>query len=429
MGRYTDDLLQYLNASPTAFHAAHEAARRLAAAGFSELDERSSWRLEEGGRYFLTRQDSSVVAFRVGRGSPVENGVRIATAHTDSPGLRIKVDTENYRNGGLRTSVEIYGGPIMATWFDRELSIAGRVLVGKGADMSAHLFNHAEPCAVIPNLAIHLNRQVNKGVELNAQTEMRAILSVSCPEKEAAGYLRRLLARELESDPEEVREYDLFLYPSEASRIVGDNQDMYMSGRIDNLGMCHAVLAALLETRGDATAFGVLFDSEEIGSMTWQGAHSSFLRDVLQRVLLRGRSDSESFFRALASSYLVSGDAAHAVHPNYTDKHDESFTPELNKGPVVKINAGQRYTTTAESSSRFLHMCRSVGIPVQRFIGRSDMPSGGTVGPITSSSLGIPSVDVGNPIWGMHSARETGGVEDQEHMVAALRAYYDNGLV
>jgi aspartyl aminopeptidase len=429
MGEYTDDLLEYLNASPTAFHAAKETKRRLLLTGFSELDERSSWRLEKGGLYFVTRQDASVVAFRVGRRDPVENGVRIAAAHTDSPGLRIKVDSENYRNGGLRTSVEVYGGPIMATWFDRELSVAGRVLIGNGGAMSARLFDSGVPCAVIPNLAIHLNRQVNKGVELNAQNEMRAILSVSCAENEVKGYLRRFLARELGVDPEAIGEYDLFLYPAEGARILGDARDMFMSGRIDNLGMCHAVLTALVETQGDDTVFGVLFDSEEIGSMTWQGAHSSFLRDILQRVLLPERSDSESFFRALASSYLVSGDAAHAVHPNYPDKHDESFVPELNKGPVVKINAGQRYTTTAESSSLFIQMCRNLDIPVQKFIGRSDMPSGGTIGPITSSNLGIPSVDIGNPIWGMHSARETAGVKDQEHMIAALRAYLDNGLV
>ncbi len=203
---------------------------------------------------------------------------------------------------------------------------------------------------------------------------------------------------------------------------------MFVSGRIDNLGMSHAVLTALIEAQGDDTVFGALFDSEEVGSQTWQGAHSSFLRDIISRVLLPGRSSVEDFPRTMASSYLISGDAAYAVHPNYSDRHDESFMPELNKGPVVKINAGQRYTTTAESSSKFVSMCMGRDIPVQKYIGRSDMSSGGTIGPITSSLLGIPSVDVGNPIWGMHSSRETGGVADQDHMIAALRVYFEEGI-
>lgn len=428
MGKYTDDLIQYLNASPTAFHAAAEAKRRLEQAGFTALNERESWALEPGSGYFVVRQDSSVIAFRLGTSELAITGFRIAASHTDSPGLRIKVDSESIKAGALRVTVEVYGGPIRATWMDRELAIAGRVLVGKkGEALQAVLFDTVEPYALIPNVAIHLNRDVNKGVELNAQTQMKAILGVSKTEKDAKDYIRRLVAEKMNLSAESVGEYDLFLYPCEQARYIGSDRDMFVSGRIDNLGMSHAVLTSLIESEGEGTSVGVLFDSEEIGSQTWQGAQSSFLRDVLKRIHLTRDSGEEEFLRTLAGSYLVSGDAAHAVHPNYADKHDESFQPELNKGPVVKIHAGQRYTTTAESSARFLRICGSRDIPVQKFIGRSDVPSGGTIGPITSSRLGIPSVDVGNPIWGMHSARETGGSADQDHMIAAVKAFYEDG--
>ncbi len=425
----TEDLIRFLDASPTAYHAVEQAVSRLKGAGFQELNERDSWKLDKNAGYFVEREDSSVIAFKTGACIPADSGFRILAAHTDSPGFKIKVDSENWKAGGLRVTVEIYGGPIRATWFDRELSIAGRVLVDNGNGYETMLFDAVDPCAVIPNLAIHLNRDVNKGVEYNAQTQMRAVFSVSIPETAVAGHLRRMLAKNLKIELASIGGYDLFLYPVECGRVVGTDQDMFMSARIDNLGMSHAILSALQDSEaGDATLVGALFDSEEIGSMTWQGARSGFLRDVLHRITLCADDGDEDFFRALAGSCMVSGDAAHAIHPNYSESHDESFAPELNGGPVVKIHAGQAYTTTGKSGGDFENLCKRHGIPVQRFFNRSDLPTGGTIGPVTSAHLGVPSVDVGNPIWGMHSVRETAGVDDQGYMIAALIAFFKEGL-
>jgi aspartyl aminopeptidase len=429
VGDRTEDLIRFLNASPTAYHAVEQAVSRLTNAGFIELDERDSWKLKKNTGYFVRRQGTSIIAFKTGSGNPADTSFRIVAAHTDSPGLKIKVDSENWKSGALRVTVEIYGGPIQATWFDRELSIAGRVLVGGGDGYKTELFNAVDPWAVIPNLAIHLNRDVNKGAAYNAQTQMRALLSVSVLESEVPGYLRRLLAKRMEVELASIDGYDLFLYPAEPARLVGIDKDMLMSSRIDNLGMSHAVLTALLDTKpNESTLVGALFDSEEIGSMTWQGARSWFLRDVLHRITLSTGGANDDFFRALAGSYMISGDAAHAVHPNYSEKHDEGYTPMLNRGPVVKIHAGQAYTTTGESDGKFVNLCRGHDIPVQRFFNRSDLPTGGTIGPVTSATLGIPSLDVGNPIWGMHSARETGGVDDQDYMTAALIVFFAEGL-
>ena len=425
----TADLIRFLDASPTAYHAVAQSVARLEKAGFIELNERDKWQLDKQAGYFVRRQDSSVIFFRTGSDTPAESGYRIVAGHTDSPGLKIKVDSENWKAGGLRLTVEIYGGPIRSTWFDRELSIAGKVHIREGDRNKSLLFDAVEPYAVIPNLAIHLNRDVNKGVEYNPQTQMRAVLSVSMPENGTTGYLRRLLAQKIKVDSGLINGYDLFLYPVEHARIVGPDQDLFMSSRIDNLGMSHAALTALLERESqDATLVGALFDSEEIGSLTWQGARSSFLRDVLHRISLCAGGGAEEFLRALAGSCLVSGDAAHAVHPNYSESHDESFAPELNGGPVVKEHTGGAYTTTGESGGRFVNLCKRNDIPVQQFFNRSDLPTGTTIGPVTSSNLGIQSVDVGNPIWGMHSARETGGVNDQYHMIAALTAFFNEGL-
>ena len=429
MADYAADLMQFFDRSPTAFHAVAEAESRLVAAGFQRLDERDPWKLDRGGRYYVVRQDASLIAIKNGNGDPADTGFRIVASHTDSPGFSIKTDSEHFSAGAVKAAVEVYGGPIHSSWLDRGLAIAGRVSVRNGTSWRFLLFNSADSCAIIPNLAIHLNRDANKGVELNLQTQMNAVLSVTAEETEAKGYIRRLVADRLKIPFEHIGEYDLYLCPAEPASLVGGDRDMIASGRIDNLGMSHAIITALLEEGGgDITSIGALFDSEEIGSMTWQGAHSSFLRDILHRCVVSMGADEESMYRALARSYLISGDAAHAIHPNYSEKHDEHFAPKLNRGPVVKVQAAKGYTTTAESAGRFINLCNENNIPVQKFIGRSDTRSGGTLGPVTSSFLGIPSVDVGNPIWGMHSARETAGVKDQDHMIAAVKAFFREGF-
>lgn len=417
--------MRFLDAAPTAYHAVEQSALRLQEAGFIELRERTAWKVTPGNRYFVRRENSSLIAFRTGAGACEDHGFRIAAAHTDSPGFKIKPDSEHWKAGGLRVGVEVYGSPIRSTWIDQELGIAGRVVLSGPDGAQTALFDTGEPVAVIPNVALHLNREMNKGVEYNPQTDMCPVLSVSVSEAQANGFLRRLIAEKLAVDPSSIDGYDLYLYPAETARIVGAQRDMFMSGRIDNLAMSHAVLSSLIEAGdGNPTLVAVFFDSEEIGSMTLQGARSWFLRDILRRITLCSGKGEEEFLRALASSFLISGDAAHAVHPNYSDKHDERFSPQLNKGPVVKMHGGGNYTTTAITGGRFISLCRSSSIPVQCFINRSDMPTGGTIGPVTSAHLGVPSVDVGNPIWSMHSARETAGVKDHEYMTAALLSFF-----
>ncbi|MBT3273557.1 MAG: M18 family aminopeptidase, partial [Spirochaetales bacterium] len=399
------------------------------AAGYIQLKEGDAWDLQPGGKYLVTRQDSSVIGFHVGTKEPADSGFRIAAAHTDSPGFRLKTETEDVSAGALRVTAEVYGGPILSSWLDRDLSIAGRVVFDDGGKLASTLFNAFDAVAVIPSVAIHLNREVNKGIELNAQEKLRAVLSVSVDEQDKKGFLKRLIGKALGIDAARIHDADLYLFSAEPARLISGEDNMYVSGRIDNLGMSHAVMAALCgSSAAEPTCVAALFDSEEIGSMTWQGAQSSFLRDLLHRISLSFSDSNEDFFRALAHSSLISADAAHAVHPNYADKHDSYYVPNLNGGPVVKANARQSYTTTAESGERFIKLCKNHKIPVQKFIGRSDIPSGGTIGPITSASLGIPSVDIGNPIWGMHSIRETAGTKDQPYMVDALKAFFQEGL-
>jgi len=421
--------MRFLDAAPTAYHAVDRIASRLMGAGFIELDERKAWTLAPKNGYFVRRQGSSIVFFRTGTAAREENGFRIAVAHTDSPGFKLKADSENLKAGGLRVTVEAYGSPIRATWFDRELGMAGPVIRSGAGGLETVLFRTEKPCALIPNIAVHLNREMNSGTEHNVQTDMRAVFSVTVPETRVDGYIRSLVAEELGIPRASIEGYDLYLFPAEKAAFVGEQEDMFMSGRIDNLAMSHAVFSSILEAGDtDATLVGALFDSEEVGSVTRQGAGSWFLRDVLRRISLCGKKSEEEFFRALAGSFIVSGDAAHAVHPNYSDKHDESFAPQLNRGPVIKVHAGQHYTTTADTGGRFARLCKRRGIPVQKFISRSDIPTGPTIGSITAAYLAVPSVDVGGPIWGMHSARETAGAQDQDFMIAALVAFFEEGL-
>ena len=421
MEQTMQDLMGFLENSPTAFHAASAVEKAISGAGFIRLDETAKWNLPVGGKYFVMRYDSSIIAFVLGD-TP---GYRIVAAHTDSPCLKLKAGSEQIKAGAVRVSLEVYGAPILATWLDRPLGIAGRVLVEQSGDMAARLFRSPKPVATIPSLAIHLNRDANKGFELNAQDHIRAIFSTTVDDPEGSALIQNYVAREMGIEESSIREYDLYLYEDTPPCLVGTREDMVTAGRLDNLGMTHAILAALLgEESTGMTRVAVLFDSEEIGSLTRQGAQSSFLRDTLHRVELSRGGEDEDFYRSLARSYLISADAAHAVHPNYLEKHDENFSPKLNKGPVIKINAGQKYTTTAETAALFASLCRENGIPYQKLIGRSDMRSGGTIGPAASSSLGVKSVDVGNPLWAMHSVRETAGVKDHAFMIDALSAFY-----
>jgi aspartyl aminopeptidase len=422
--------MQFLDDSPCSYLAASSAEELLIQAGFSRLMETEVWKLKAGQGYYLTRNDSSLIAFRLGKKNPDQTGFGICAAHLDSPALKLKSEAERLDKNYAKIGVEVYGGPITSTWLDRELSIAGRVMVmnSKTKKTEARLVDLKAPIAIIPNAAIHMNREVNKGFEYNAQTHLSAILQATGEEK-AQNALKQLLADHLKLKPEQILESDLFLYDTAKAAKTGLNGELLTCGRLDDLAMAHAILLALMESKAaDQTQLAVLYDNEEIGSQTLQGANSSLLNDILQRICLSQKLDAEGMQIALRKSFIISGDMAHAYHPNFAEKHDPAYAPLMNHGPVIKMNANFRYATTAESCAAFSAICKRSKVPVQKIINRSDLPCGSTVGPMTSAALSIPAVDIGNPMWAMHSIRETMGVYDHEYLIMALTEFYQNGI-
>ncbi len=426
-----DDLLAYVDASPTPYHACAETVRRLVAAGFRALDERESWALSPGDKVYVTRGDSSVLAFVVG-GVPVERaGFHLVGAHTDSPNLRLKPRPEVTKNGLHTLGVEPYGGVLYHTWLDRDLSLAGRVLVQHGTGLATHLVRFDRPMARVPSLAIHLNRGVNTdGLILNAQQHLPPLLGL-----EALGPLdvRELVAARLgetghPTSGKDILGFDLSLYDVVPSTRSGLRGELLHAPRLDNLASCHAALSALLAVDGphDATRGVVLYDHEECGSRSAQGADSPLLRSMLERLVLAQEHRGDSLHRALARSFFISADMAHAVHPNYADKHEPAHMPHLGRGPVLKSNSSQSYATDGESWATFEALCRRANVKPQHFVTRSDLGCGSTIGPITAAQLGIRTVDVGNPMLSMHSIRELCAASDVAQMIAVLKAFFES---
>ena len=417
-------LIDFLKASPTPFHATRSMAQRLQAAGFRALDEREPWHTEPGGRYYVTRNDSSIIAFRLGHRAPLDGGLRLVGAHTDSPCLRVKPQPELQRQGFFQLGVEVYGGALLAPWFDRDLSLAGRVTFREGGKVQSLLIDFEQPIAVIPNLAIHLNREANQGWAINAQTELPPILA-QFPGEDSADFravLTERLAEEHGISADAVLDYELSFYDTQSAAVVGLNQDFIAGARLDNLLSCYAGLQALIEADGNESCVLVCTDHEEVGSCSACGADGPFLEQVLRRVLPEG----DAFVRIIQKSLLVSADNAHGVHPNYADKHDGNHGPKLNAGPVIKINSNQRYATNSETAGFFRHLCLENEVPVQSFVVRSDMGCGSTIGPITASQLGVRTVDIGLPTFAMHSIRELAGSHDLDHLVKVLTAFYSS---
>jgi len=422
MDNYIHDLMAFLDNAPTSVHASLQIAERLEKAGYVLLDESQPWKLVPGGKYYIRRAETAVAAFAVGSTIPSSTGYRIAASHIDSPALKIKPQSLSKSGNITLVGVEVYGGPILATWTDRELSIAGMAVVRGESGFASVPVDLKRPVAVIPNAAIHLNRDVNNGFVYNKQTHLQAMLDTG---SESENPLLEAVAAALDVPADRIADMDLFLYDPSPACLAGLQENMLLSGRLDNLAMTHAILASLLDVANpEATAVGMFFDHEEIGSETLQGAMSSLLEEILERVGIAMGMDAEQRYLALRSSFLVSADMAHAFHPAYADKYEPSYSPQMNKGPVIKINAGQRYSTTAASSARFASLCESAGVACQKFMTRSDLPCGSTVGPIVSSRLGIPAVDIGNPMWAMHSIRETCGTQDHLDLIRVLHLYY-----
>lgn len=420
------DLLDYLDASPTPWHAVASAEARLRAAGFSRLTETERWRLEAGGRYYVTRGESSLIAFVAGRGPLAETGFRIVGAHTDSPGLRLKPRPGLDGDGLWRLAVEVYGGPILATFADRDLSLAGRVLARGAGGPTAHLVRFEQPLLRLPNLAIHMNREVNEqGLKFNRQTELPLLLGLATEGQEVEASLRALLADAAHVEAQDILGWDLAAYDVQKAGLWGAANEFIASGRIDNLASCHAALQALCARAAPAaTCVAALFDHEEVGSASPTGAGGSFAADVLDRLCLLAGLDGEDRLRAMAASFFVSADAAHAYQPNFPAAYEPGHKVRVNGGPVIKTHVGQRYTTHAGTAARFMSLCEQAGVPCQQYAHRADLACGSTIGPILAAQLGIPGVDVGSAMWAMHSARESAGAHDQAYMIAALGALF-----
>ena len=422
-------LLDFLDASPVNFLAAQNIATELEKAGYRKLDPREPIGIVKAGdKLYVTKNDSSVYAFHIGRQPMAEAGFRMICAHCDSPTFRIKPNAEMLCEGGIvKLNTEVYGGPIMSTWFDRPLTIAGRVIVrGQDALNPETLLLHVKrPLLQISNLAIHFNRQVNDGVKLSKQKDMLPILGIINDELEKGNLLMNIICGELSIKPEQVLDFDLYLADATPACTFGVHDEFLSSGRLDDLSMCFAGLEAMIDTdTADATKVLAIFDNEETGSQTKQGAGSPFLAMMLQRIALAQSGSVEAWYQAIERAFMISADNAHAWHPNYSEKYDPTNHPVLGGGPVIKFNAAQKYASDAVSAAVFAEICREAGVPCQRFVNHSDVAGGSTLGNILASSIPLRGVDMGNAILAMHSCRETGSVADHLYTVKAFTQFF-----
>lgn len=416
------DLLDFIDASPSPWHAVATCKQRLLAAGFRRLEEFDRWDLEAGGRYFVIRGGSSIIAFTIGSQALAETGLTMVGAHTDSPGLRLKPRPADDASGVVRLGVEVYGGPILATFADRDLGLAGRVMVRNDVGIESRLVHIDQPLLRLPNLAIHMNREVNEsGLKFNKQTELPLLLGMSNDEREAEAQFRRPLAEALDVAPENLMTWELAACDTQKGSFWGADGEFIANSQLDNLASCHAALSALLAVENPGqTCLVALFDHEEVGSESAAGAGGSLVGDVLQRISGNFSLDGEDLRRLLARSFFISADMAHAWHPNFPAAYDPGHRVLVNAGPVIKHNCNQRYSTGADTAALFMAICEQAGVPCQQYAHRTDLGCGSTIGPIVAARLGIPSVDVGAPMWAMHSIRESAGVVDHAYMITAL---------
>lgn len=419
-------LLDFIDASPSPCHAVASVAAVLNAHGFKPLIENQPWQFRKGGRYYVVRDGASIIAFVLGQQPLAKSGMRMVGAHTDSPGLRLKPKAAFASNGLTQLGVEVYGGPILATFADRDLSLAGRVMVKTSDGIASRLVKFDESIVRLPNLAIHMNREVNdKGLLLHKQTGLPLIFGAAADTAQAHDALTMAIAQQLQVEPADIVTWDLNVYDTQKGSFWGAEQLFIANSQLDNLASCHAAIQALIsEKKPAATSVCALFDHEEVGSESATGAGGSFMHDVILRICSSTQTTEEDRLRALANSFFISADMAHAFHPNHASAYEPCHHVMVNHGPVIKTNANQRYSTNADTAARFIQLCELAKVPYQQYAHRTDLGCGSTIGPILASGLGVASVDVGNAMWAMHSIRESAGVLDHYYMIQVLKHHF-----
>jgi len=425
--KYCTSLIDFLKRSSSPFHVVDNTAKILEDNGFNRLDIKNKWELKENNKYYVTKNDSAIIAFTTGEKSQLTDGLKIVGAHTDSPSIKIKPkpefeDEDHY----LKLNTEVYGGPILNTWFDRPLTLAGRVSVLKNGDLTNININFEDPLMIIPNLAIHLNREVNEGQKIDKQKDLIPIIKTIEENEDIENYLINLISEKLKVDSTNILDFDLYLRDTEDPIVMGSEKEFLNAGQIDDLGMAHAGLSALLESNANSFKLLVLFDNEEIGSNTDVGADSPLLSNLIERIVYSLDRSRADFLQIIENTFMISADMAHAVHPNYSEKHDPTNKPVINKGPVVKISSNRRYTTDSYSGGYIKKLCKENNIPYQNFVNNSNERGGSTIGPLNLRHLGVKSVDIGNPVLSMHSIRELYGLKDHELVIDLLTAFYND---
>ena len=422
------ELVDFLYDSPSACHGVKATQKILDKNGFVEIKETDKWDLQAKGKYYVIKNDSALIAFEVGTGDIEETGFRLIGAHTDVPGFRIKPNPQMISEGKyVKLNTEVYGGPILHTWYDRPLSIAGKVSLKGSSPLKpeTRLVNINKPLLIIPSLAIHMNREVNEGYKINRQVDTLPLLGLINEKLEKEDYLMNIISEELQVNKEDILNFELGLYEYEKGSLIGMNEELISSGRFDDLWMVYAGIKALVDSRENAaTKVMICIDNEEIGSLTAEGANSTLLNNILERISLGLGKDREGYYRTLANSIMISADLAHAVHPNLGDKHDPTNRPVLEGGPVLKIAASGSYSTDSFNGAVFAGVCEAAGVPFQKFVNRSDVRGGTTIGPVTAANLTIPVIDMGAPVLGMHSIRELASVKDNYYTVKAFTKFF-----
>ena len=421
---HVKQLFKFIENSPSCFHAIKTITEELKNEGFVEIKEKDTWQIEQGKKYYVTRNLSSVIAFKIPQND--FKSFNIVASHSDSPTFKIKENAEiEVNNKYVKLNTEKYGGMICSTWFDRPISIAVRILVKENNAVKTHLVNIDKDLVIIPNLAIHMNREVNDGYTYNAQIDMLPLYG----DNSSKGSLMKTIAKEAEVEEESILDTDLFLYNRMNGTKIGANEEYISSPRLDDLECAFTSLSAFLsENTSNSASVYCVFDNEEVGSGTKQGADSTFLYDVLRRINISLGKTEEDYYRLISSSFMVSADNAHALHPNYTDKSDLTNKVYMNDGIVIKYNANQKYTTDAVSASIFKSICDSVDVPYQTFTNRSDILGGSTLGNISNAHVSLNTIDIGLAQLAMHSTYETAGAKDVTYMIDAIKAFYNTSI-